>query len=366
MKEGKRAGYSVGASEPLTNAAIAIMLRKSVNTIINYKKGKGLNEEIANRLIRCFFKHDEAGNQDYNILRTALDKEIRKHSVAKLSVFHELKSAQLFWNHILTEINYSFGEDRQIYSRSIEGAAHHISSIANMPYETAKSIASDARSKLFNTKYGKKIDSPDEREVDGNDWLKEITFVSQFMGVPEIGQLSCICVGIGSKPEGVGFYDKFKEFFAFDIAAGAVEIATKHFRNVNVGEAEDLPTTLTFDVYYCLKTYQSSYFGIERALSEAWRVLKPNGTAIVSVSHLYLSKDETITRGLSRTNYNPNYAARNEGYSEPDPMYVLDLISGISSLALAAGFSDLKFISGAAEHYIGFKKPRCDMNGRFD
>jgi N-glycosidase YbiA len=53
----------------------------------------------------------------------------------------------------------------------------------------------------------------------------------------------------------------------------------------------------SFNIYCALRVYESCFFDIEAALMEAWRVLRPKGNVVISISNAYLTTSGNLVRG---------------------------------------------------------------------
>ena len=71
--------------------------------------------------------------------------------------------------------------------------------------------------------------------------------------------------------------------------------------NIVVSRAEKLVTLInnSYDMYISLRTYNSSFFNVKQAISEAYRVLKKDGIIIISIANGFLfPEDQYIIPGL--------------------------------------------------------------------
>ena len=91
-------------------------------------------------------------------------------------------------------------------------------------------------------------------------------------------------------------------------------------------------------------TYQSTYFDINKALREAFRVLKPNGSIILSISCGYMKNDHVYINGIA--NYS-GFIDRNRPF---------DLIEKIRRKLTSLDFISVGIKTTPSEIYIYAKK----------
>jgi ubiquinone/menaquinone biosynthesis C-methylase UbiE len=189
------------------------------------------------------------------------------------------------------------------------------------------------------------------------EWNDEFIHLLEILKVSYESKL--VNVGIGAGLEGVGVYDRFKEFVAVDISRSALKAVIKTFPNAiaKYGEAEALPQEADqCDVYVSLKTYSSSFFDIHKAVSSLSKNLKSGGTAIISVPRGYYN-GETFIPGIAPTNYSISALSEGNKYGAPDELLPLRLAQSISAALYAYQFQDVKWNSGRHEMYISATRP---------
>lgn len=133
-------------------------------------------------------------------------------------------------------------------------------------------------------------------------WRQDFERALSMAGVDDFTNYRMINVGIGNGLEGVGLFENATKMLIVDIAPISLQTAQKrlpHARAV-LSEAEDLRPirTASQDLYVSLRTYQSSYFDIIPAIREAYRVLRPGASLVVSVANAFVGQDESIIPGL--------------------------------------------------------------------
>ena len=117
-----------------------------------------------------------------------------------------------------------------------------------------------------------------------------------------INNLKVLNVGVGSGTEATILFSNCKDITFVDIApSGLKKIKDKLPQSKIINSsAESLPFLEdTYDLYVSLRTYNSSFFEVKKSLSEAYRVLKHNGSIIISIANGFLdSKKNNIISGL--------------------------------------------------------------------
>jgi pyrimidine deaminase RibD-like protein/SAM-dependent methyltransferase len=134
------------------------------------------------------------------------------------------------------------------------------------------------------------------------EWIGDVTGLLMRMRIKSLGQYRVINVGIGNGLEGEGLLDELNNLILADIAPMSLERAKGRLPRARgfVASAEMLKPirTSSQDIYLSLRTFQSSYFDIARAVREAYRVLRPGGVFLVSVANAFLGDDDALIPGL--------------------------------------------------------------------
>ena len=273
------------------------------------------------------------------------------------SSYHDKSIVDLVWRNVENKIGLiSKIEDPE--TKNIDHFAWLISEHSNISQTEARSIVEGGRRDAFNKKYGNRLKIQDERHILGiGKWNKE--FNDLLAIYQNIEKLSILVVGIGCGLEGVDIYDKYEEFYAVDLSADALATSQRFFPRMKIvnGSAELLPERLahSIDLYVSLKTFQSSFFDIEKAVSECRRVLKPNGISIISVPKGYYNEGE-YTPGLAPINYNIKSIKQLGNYGIIDKMLPFYLINKIIKMLYKNRMHNIELHTGAVEIYIVSKK----------
>jgi len=158
-----------------------------------------------------------------------------------------------------------------------------------------------ARGHAFDAKYASYTYEKDVRGL-GRFWREEFREVMRTLRAEDYPKRRVLNVGIGNGLEGEGVFDSVASLTAVDIAPKSIEAARKLLPHANfvIQDAEDLSEidTGSQDIYVSLRTYQSSYFGVTRALHEAYRVVRQGGIVVISIANGFLAEDSGVVPGL--------------------------------------------------------------------
>lgn len=114
--------------------------------------------------------------------------------------------------------------------------------------------------------------------------------------------------------------------------------------HIIVSSADDLSSIPddNYDLYISLRTYNSSFFNIKGAISEAYRVLKPNAAIIISVANGFLYPEKhCIIPGLIIP-----------GTEFVDIYRSMDTAKLIFAELLHAGFKDIQLFPTTTEIFV--------------
>lgn len=110
--------------------------------------------------------------------------------------------------------------------------------------------------------------------------------------VKSMAAMKILNVGVGGGYEAIALFSNCAHVTFVDVAQGGLEKIKKQIplSNIITSSADDLSAVLdsSYDLYVSLRTYNSSFFDIKGAISEARRVLKPNAIIIISVANGFL------------------------------------------------------------------------------
>lgn len=349
-----------GSERSWTKEQLAKRMGVSEQAVKNWRTNKNSCTEI-DKLANLLWSGYECDDREL-LLRA---NSILKNPNDTLARFTSISTVQGFWERLKEIAGLELSDDFTFDAEGVSDAAWLVSQIyPAIPLETAKQYAWEARAYVNNVKYGESVDKAnDERHIGGIDvWNGEIRGLFEKYGVVPRDQ-DLLVVGLGAGFEGVGIYDSFRSFVGTDISRTAIEKARGVFRTADsiqltASPAEWLPQIArNKDVYVSLKTYQSSFFDIERASAECSNALKPGGLAIISIPRGYLVSNKRVF-GLSRTVYDYHAARESGAYKLPDKQYVFELMSRIALALSRRLFTDIKIETGEYEYYLFARKVR--------
>lgn len=172
---------------------------------------------------------------------------------------------------------------------------------AGLSKEETALLILKARAKAFDRQYSAYDYSNDIRGAN-EDWQNEITAILRKLAFDDYANHRVIDVGIGNGLEAQGLLDSVAQLTIVDIAKESLQKARSILPRADAlqMDAENLEgvSTGSIDAYLSFRTYQSSYFGVTRALREAHRVVRPGGVVLLSVANGFLGEDGNIIRGL--------------------------------------------------------------------
>lgn len=169
-------------------------------------------------------------------------------------------------------------------------------------YFEAISTVYNVISEAFNSKYATYNYSDDTRSLD-LDWQEKFTSFYKRSSSRLMTTNNILNVGVGSGHEAIALFSNCTSVTFVDIAQTGLDNIKEQLplSRIIVSSADDLSSVSdsSYDLYVSLRTYNSSFFDIKEAISEAYRVLKPNAVIIVSVANGFLCPERhCIISGL--------------------------------------------------------------------
>ena len=161
----------------------------------------------------------------------------------------------------------------------------------HLDFSEAMNVVNNAIAEAFNSKYGTYNYSDDTRSLDLSWKERFVSFYKRRFESPLTA--NCILnVGVGSGQEASILFSHCTCITFVDIAQAGLERVRKEMpdSHIIVSSADDLSSIAddSYDLYVSLRTYNSSFFDIKGAISEAHRVLKANAAIIVSIANGFL------------------------------------------------------------------------------
>lgn len=214
--------------------------------------------------------------------------------------------------------------------------------------DDASKLVSLAMSEAFDEKYATYNYSDDARSL-SVDWKNNFLTIYDKMLLSSMESKNILDVGVGSGNEAIALFSDCSNITFVDIAPNGLEKIKKQMPNSNivVSRAENLTTLInnSYDIYISLRTYNSSFFNVKQAISEAYRVLKKDGIIIISIANGFLCpKDEYIIPGLIIP-----------GTEFVDIYRGFDMIKNLSTELCNNGFEDINFFPTNIELFLTAK-----------
>lgn len=221
---------------------------------------------------------------------------------------------------------------------------HHASLVVEGDKETIKKLVLAARREAYDKKYCEYTYENDARGVNNN-WHNEVNEVFSLLNIEDINKYSVVNVGAGNGLEAKDLFPRVQKLMLVDIGKDSLKKANALLPHAIVfeNEAENLKNIEmnTQDVYVSLRTYQSSYFDVKQALREAVRVLKPNGSIILSVANGFIGEGGVLIPGL--------VIPKSKLVDKNRPYEVVERIRRMLNLL---GFNNVGIRTGLSEIYV--------------
>lgn len=218
--------------------------------------------------------------------------------------------------------------------------------------EPDRNVLRDLMNEALGYAYDKKyIEHNYKDDVRGtyNNWTIVFNDILNELNIGSLNHLRTLVVGIGNGHEGKYLYSDIEDLTLVDIAPKSLEKAKNLLKpqNAYVLNAQDLYEieSSSIEAYISLMTYQSTYFDIDKALIEAYRVLKTNGIIILSVACGFMKEEHVYIDGL--INPKNNLIDRNRPF---------DLTEIIRKRLISFGFVSLGIRTTPSEIYIYGRK----------
>ena len=248
-------------------------------------------------------------NNIYRYPEELQDKILKQNEKKYLNSKQHLKNCSYFSTkrigNLLIEKLKEYGfilSQKEVYNNKKNSELiTFLSSKYNINYEKAMNVINEGLKYAFNEKYSSYDYYNDVRSID-NSWKKNFISICDKIFNGSINNLKVLNVGVGSGTEATILFSNCKDITFVDIApSGLKKIKDKLPQSKIINSsAESLPFLEdTYDLYVSLRTYNSSFFEVKKSLSEAYRVLKHNGSIIISIANGFLdSKKNNIISGL--------------------------------------------------------------------
>ena len=203
-------------------------------------------------------------------------------------------------------------------------------------------------SEAFDEKYATYNYSDDARSL-SVDWKDNFLTIYNKLLLSSLQNKDILDVGVGSGNEAIALFSDYHNITFVDIAPNGLAKIKKQILNskIVVSRAENLDILInnSYDIYISLRTYNSSFFNVKQAISEAHRVLKKDGIIIISIANGFLSpENQYIIPGLIIP-----------GTEFVDIYRGFDMIKKLSTELCNNGFEDIKFFPTKVELFLTAK-----------
>ena len=214
--------------------------------------------------------------------------------------------------------------------------------------DDASKLVNLVMSEAFDEKYSRYNYSDDARSL-SIDWKNNFLTIYNKLLISSLENKNILDVGVGSGNEAIALFSDCSNITFVDIAPNGLKKIKKQIPNSNivVSRAENLVTLTnsSYDMYISLRTYNSSFFNIKQAISEAFRVLKKDGIIIISIANGFLCpEDQYIIPGLIVP-----------GTEFVDIYRGFDMIEKLSRELCNNSFKDIQFFPTKVELFITAK-----------
>ena len=254
--------------------------------------------------INSYLKDDPIiHNNVYRFSEALQEKVFKQNSSHYKDSMQNLKYSKYFYTHrvlyfVQKELaKYGIEIENEEFSnmRNTDVLAAFISKKYMMAPKKAYELITGLISEAFDYKYSDYDYSYDIRSINTN-WSKTFEEVCEKANVKSLDEINILNVGVGSGIEANKLFSNCKNITFADIAPNGLKKIKELIPSSVIvnSRAEDLSTLKdnSYELYVSLRTYNSSFFNIEQAIKEAYRVLKNNATAIISISNGFLNTTE--------------------------------------------------------------------------
>lgn len=168
--------------------------------------------------------------------------------------------------------------------------------------DDASKLVNLVMSEAFDEKYATYNYSDDARSL-SVDWKNNFLMIYNKLLLSSLENKDILDVGVGSGNEAIALFSDCSNITSVDIAPNGLKKIKKQIpkSNIVVSRAEKLVTLInnSYDMYISLRTYNSAFFNVKQAISEAYRVLKKDGIIIISIANGFLCpENQYIIPGL--------------------------------------------------------------------
>lgn len=213
----------------------------------------------------------------------------------------------------------------------------------NYSIKDAHYIVNASLSNAFNKKYSLYDYKNDVRSINDK-WSNNFYKACKVLSCDLFNE-NIIDIGVGSGNEASILFKDCKCITFVDIAPDGLKKVKNIIpqSKIIVSSAENLEmiNNNEYDIYISLRTFNSSFFNIEKALNEAKRILKTNSRIMISIANGFLSSNSSIITGLIIP-----------GTEFVDIYKGLDSVKYLSHIMYRLGFEEFKLLTTNEELYL--------------
>jgi nucleoside phosphorylase/SAM-dependent methyltransferase len=190
------------------------------------------------------------------------------------------------------EVPKQFGIPFNYASVSRDLTIYDLAALCGSSEETA-TILNGMRERYFTLKYSEYDDEADVRRLTGSAWAEEVMDIYEHLGI-RLSNADILYVGVGNGRDLPQVCPKFNSLTGADLSEQMLKQAAQV--QPQLTQAHDSAETLTsiaddsVDLYLSLRAYQSSLFDIPSALRQLYRVLRTNGSFVISIPGGFLDR----------------------------------------------------------------------------
>lgn len=224
-----------------------------------------------------------------------------RQSIKESPYYDEIRISKLIIDKLGLEGINVMQEDINSHKSETE-LASLISDKYCIEFVDALHVVNSAIAEAFNIKYSEYNYENDARLLFA-DWKDAFFGVYKKLSSKPLAEVALVNVGVANGDEAINLFPDSKHACFIDIAENGLLRIKKQFPSAQciTASASDLSAIpdQSKDIYVSLRTYNSSFFNINAAVREAYRVLKSTGGIIVSIANGFLCpKERRIIPGL--------------------------------------------------------------------
>lgn len=303
LKQAKELNLSSAISLYVTTSTIKKEERFDLTNILNHINIKNIYIGLPDPKLTTILNHDPyiIGNNIHRFPDTIKRKILEKNINVYTNSHQSIKHSPYYSNTRISKLLISGLQSKGIYpssedlntNKNIDDLIALIQNKYNIDYRYACNLIFTELSKAFNDKYSTYSYSDDIRSLDTS-WVNMFKSICHNLMNESFTNVNIINIGVGSGKEAEKLFLHCNQITFVDIAPGGLEKIKKKkpkskFLVASADNLSAVPSHI-YDVYVSLRTFNSSYFNIYRAILEAKRVLKSHAVIIISVANGFLNK----------------------------------------------------------------------------